>query len=147
MSDRDFAAFLEASLTTLEQDAPRAVQRLRASLGPRRIAFEVDGTRTVLCCTVDAFSLERAGSDGPGADVALEISRPTVVQLVEGRLTLRDAIARGDMDLRGPVSDLGNFFDALHAYLAGAVRSPFFPHLFEAYRREKKPPEPGECDA
>lgn len=141
MSARDFGAFLDSSLDLLEREVPRASDRLAAALGSSVVHFDAEEGTFVLQMQKHRRVLPRSGDT---ADITLGLTREVVVDLVEGSISLEEALFTDRLSLRGPVDRLGDFFDALHAYLEGAVRAPSFPQLFEAYRRGEAIPPVGE---
>jgi hypothetical protein len=60
--------------------------------------------------------------------------KPAILDIVDARVSLSEAVDSGVIDLAGPVDDLALFFEALRIYVHGAVRSPSFPPLLERFR-------------
>ena len=66
----------------------------------------------------------------------LNTSRQAILDLVDARLTLVDAILEGQLDLIGEATDLGLLYETLLTYLRGAVRCPSIPSLLDQFRDE-----------
>ena len=65
--------------------------------------------------------------------IVVETSRLTIQDLVEGRRQLLDVVLDDALHVRGAVEDVLALFDAMIAYVEGAVRSPGFASLLEEY--------------
>lgn len=141
MSAHDFAEYLERSLDLLAREVPQSVRRIEAALGARGIRFDVDRDSFVLHFSGGAAHLVRTSDP---VDVRLGLDRAVVCDLVAGQISLEEALMADRLDLRAPIGSLDSFFEALRAYLDGAVRSPSLPILFDAYRRGQPVPESAE---
>jgi hypothetical protein len=132
MSRGEFADFLEASLDALAEEKPRSRRRLDAAMTSRPVRFDVEGDSFVLHFEASGFRMLE-----PGRPAALDLglSKQTVLDLVEGRISIDEAIWTDALALRGSVDELASFFDALLVYLRAAVRCPSFPDLFDRYRQ------------
>ena len=137
MSRGEFADFLDASLAVLRRETPPAVRHLAEQLAGRAVCFEVEPAPFALRVTADGHHLDPRVEDCP---VSLGLARSVVLDLIAGKLTLPEAVMRERLRPRGRAADLGCFFDALTAYLEGAVRAPSFPRLYRAYRRSEPIP-------
>jgi hypothetical protein len=101
------------------------------ALGTREVLIEVDGERTAVTSTKSATRVEAA----PRAPVVeCRTTREAIIDLVDARMTLVDAVVSERVWLRGSVGDLLAFYDGLMAYLGGAVRCPSFPWLLNDFR-------------
>jgi len=67
-------------------------------------------------------------------DVEVGLDKPILLDLVDGRVTLEDALLEERLRLRGSLDALVEFDEALYIYLGGAVRCPSFPELYAEYR-------------
>jgi hypothetical protein len=75
--------------------------------------------------------------DEPGAPrVTLRTTRREVVALADAERSLVASVLLGETVLRGRVGDLAAFHDGLVEFLRGAVRSPTFPGLMDAFRAD-----------
>ena len=61
-------------------------------------------------------------------------SRKTLLDLVDGRMSLLEAILNDLLDVRGDTLPLVRLFDAFTAYLQGAVRAPGMSQLLDRFR-------------
>jgi hypothetical protein len=66
--------------------------------------------------------------------VVVRTGRATLLDLIDGRSSLTDAVLRDAVLLRGDRQDLVRFHDALWLYLQGAVRAPSMSELLRRYR-------------
>lgn len=139
MSAHEFSACLERSLDGLAQETPRSLERIRETLGSRRIRFEADGDSFVLEFRDGVRRLSRSDD---AVDVTLGLDRDAVCDLVMGRISLEDALLTDRLELRAPIEALDDFFAALRAYLDGAVRAPSLPGIFDVYRAGRSVPQP-----
>lgn len=131
MPDASFSALLRRSLGALERERPDVAARLAATLAPLTVTITVGdehlGVRSDGTCIV-------VGVPVPAAQVRVSTGRPTILALVDGAVSLVDAVLADDVRLVGDVADLARFHDALWLYLQGAVRAPSFPALLQAFR-------------
>ena len=68
--------------------------------------------------------------------MTLRTTRREIVALAEAERSLVSSVLLGETVLRGRVEDLAAFHDGLLEFLRGAVRSPSFPGLMDAFRRD-----------
>lgn len=138
-----FAAFLHEAMSALEREHPTAWERLCLALRRRRVTLSVDEEIVPMAFEVDGVTfLPYAGE----AHVILETDRPTIFTLVDGVLSLEEAVKRDRLRLRGRPDDVVRFHDGLMQWLHGAVRSPAFPGLLRAFRAALYPPDlPGSA--
>lgn len=130
--ERSFAGFLSRSLEALRRDLPWIHARLCARLAPRELRLEVDGEGLGLRCGEDEIRLIE-----PPATPAVEArtDRAAILDLVDARLSLLDALLEERLWIRGAIGDVIAFHDGLLIYLHGAVRDPAFPALLRELRR------------
>jgi hypothetical protein len=101
------------------------------ALGTREVLIEVDGERTAVTSTKSAARVEAA----PRAPVVeCRTTRSAILDMVDARMTLVDAVLSERVWLCGGVEDLLAFHDGLMTYLGGAVRCPSFPWLLREFR-------------
>jgi hypothetical protein len=130
MLEETFFGFLDRALTALAREVPSSHQRVHLRLGAIRLRLDVDGDARLLAVTPGAHVLSDPGAQ---ADVLLRVERRTLEGLLDGRLTLLDAVLDGDVILRGPAEALVSVHDALMAFIAGAARSISIPRLLDRY--------------
>jgi hypothetical protein len=138
-----FAACLRLSLDTLRLECPEAYQRVCDCLAPLTVALSLDGDPVTLAFRPGLIRIVPAGGPAAGRnggragiqpDVQASTSRSTIIDLLEARSTIEDAILSDAILLRGRVGDLARFYDALLYYVCGAVRCPSFPAILAGYR-------------
>lgn len=126
-----FTDFLGETLTALEQECPDAYEAMCRHLGDLEIHIEVDGAVT----SVVGDSREIAISSASASPrVRIVSTRRTVLDLIDRKATLLTAVRLGELRWTGASVDVSAFLEAFSAYLTGAVRSPSFRKLLDAYR-------------
>jgi hypothetical protein len=66
--------------------------------------------------------------------VQLHASRQTILDVIDARLTLYEAVLTDSIVLAGHIDDLVAFHDGLVTYIQGAIRCPSFPALLDHFR-------------
>lgn len=132
MSDPSFRAFLAVSLATLRRECPAAHEQMCRQLDARRVRLRVGSEEFGLSVQRDVV---RLGPRPVQAHVDVETDRRTILDVVAARASLLDVVVDERLHLRGAADELLRFHDALLSYVAGAVRSPTFPNLLDAYAR------------
>lgn len=128
-----FRGWVDRGLRTLEGELPWAYLRMAAALGAREVALTVDDEEA----TVESDGKTVWLRDEPRApSVTLRTTRREIVALAEAERSLVSSVLLGETVLRGRVEDLAAFHDGLLEFLRGAVRSPSFPGLMDAFRRD-----------
>jgi len=130
MAER-ISSLLRRSVEHLEQEVPASYRLLLAQLGPMVVELDVDG---------EVFSL-RGGhrlqvSDG-AAEVAgarIATSRCTIIDVLDARVALGEAVEAGTVSVRGSLDDVQRAHDSLLAYVHAAVRAPSQPTLLSELR-------------
>jgi len=137
------AACLRLSLDTLRLECPQAYQRICDCLAPLTVALSLDGDPASLAFCPGLIRIVPVEGPAPGPhggqvgiqpDVHASASRSTIIDLLEGRSTIEDAILSDAILLRGRIDDIARFHDALLYYVCGAVRCPSFPAILAGYR-------------
>ncbi len=128
-----FRGWVDRGLRTLRSELPWAHARMAAALGAREVTITVDGEVT----SVQSDGARVWLRDDPGTPaVTLATSRREIVALVDAERSLVTSVVLGETVLRGRVADLAAFHDGLVEFLRGAVRSPSFPWMMDAFRRD-----------
>ena len=140
MAPPDLRTFLDRSFEVLACEAPGASSRLGHALadldlcvidGDRRFAVRHDATRLV------------SGALRGDEPVVTRVDRSTILALVDGVLTLEDAVRQDRLFVRASPPLAARVFDALSIYVRGAIRCPSFPALLADFRstapREHQP--------
>ena len=131
MPRTDLRAFLERSLNLLAREAPGAYSRLCGTLAGRRLCVEGDGMAFTLRFDADAAVSRAALGD---EEISISVDRRSILALVDGELTLEEALRQDRLVVRGAVADAARAFDALLIFVRGAIRCPSFPALLSEFR-------------
>lgn len=129
---RAFSDYLASSLAQIGRDVPSVYAHIVRALGGRVIAIEVGGETVSVRETKGRLEVGGRGE----AEVRAITSRGAIVALVDGRVTLEEAVLRGAVDLFGDVADLLAGLDALVGYVNGAARCPELLGLMDEFRRD-----------
>lgn len=141
-SPERFSTLVRRSLSVLRAEHPESYAVLCRDLRGERLGLAIDGEEMTVAFTGgEAEVLERGG----GETVGFGSARRTLIELLDGRLTLLEAIESGGVYLRGEVAAMARFHDGLVDYLRGAVRCPGFPALMKDLRADAATP-PGTWD-
>lgn len=125
------AGFVGASLTTLRQECPTAYVQLCMLLEPREVLLSIEG-ETV------ALAFDHAGAHilprPRGPTLLLQTTRQTILDVIDDRLRLDEAVLADEILLQGAIEDLALLYEGLLTYVRGAVRCPSFPPLLDRFR-------------
>lgn len=126
-----FSSLLRRSVEHLQDEVPDSYRVLVAELGPMVVELDVDG---------EVFSL-RGGdqlrvSDGATqvAGVRIATSRATILDLVDAKVGLGEAVEADRVSVRGSLDDVQRAHDSLLAYVHAAVRASSQPRLLSELR-------------
>jgi hypothetical protein len=126
------ADFVERALGVLEAESPAAFHRLVDELRGGPAGLEVDRERLSIEVRGDALRVVRrpgrldAGRVTAGGEVVLD--------LIDGRVGLVEAVAQGRLDVRGDCDAVLRLARGLTAFVEGAIRSPGVRALLDDYR-------------
>lgn len=129
---RNFAEFVKTAMALLRDEYPRAYYLICAEIAGRTISIECDNQTVFL----DGTALEVLFPDrieSPG--VRAQTSRQTILDAIDARVTVEEAIRDGRLFISGPKDDVVRCHSALLMFVRGAVRSPSFPALMQEFRR------------
>jgi len=125
------SALLRRSVEHLEHEVPDSYRLLATGLGPMVVELNVDG---------EVFTL-RGGdrlrvSDGAADTAATRIvtSRVTILDVLDARVQLSEAVEAGRVSVRGSLDDVQRAHDSLRAYVHAAVRASSQPALLSELR-------------
>lgn len=130
MAER-ISSLLRRSIRHLEGEVPDSYHLLRAVLGPMVVQLDIEG---------DIFSLHGGDrlqvSDGAASvsDVHISSSRGAILDLLDARVGLGEAVEAGRVCVRGGLEDVQRAHDSLLAYVHAAVRAPSQPALLAELR-------------
>lgn len=139
MPERALGAFVRRSLEILEREHPHGHGRLRAALGRRTVALRLDGEPFVLVAVGPRLRLDPGCGSPSGPAVAL--TSDTVIDVLDGRTELLDALLADRIEVHGAVGQLAELWEATRLFLHGLIRCPSVPPLLDELR------ECGERDA
>lgn len=129
----EFMTLVGHSLERLEHEYPPSYVALHHRLRRHCLQLEIDGERFSLFPDGGSLQLGEAGRE---VTVELRTSRRILLDVLENRLSLLDAVLQGSLFLRGTAQALSDFHEALVIYIRGAVRCPSFPALLPLLRRQ-----------
>ena len=125
------SSLLRRSVEHLENEVPDSYRLLTAKLGPMVVELDVDG---------DVFALRGDGrlrvSDGAAdtASVRIVTSRDAILDLLDARVGLGEAVEAGTVSVRGSLDDVQRAHDSLLAFVHAAVRASSQPALLSELR-------------
>jgi hypothetical protein len=138
----DFRNFLEESLSDISLNEPEAHSALREALGSLSARLTSENGAFTIAASDAGWTF------GEGdADVAVAFDAATVLDLVDGALTLTEAIEAERLRIIGSVAAVAAFYDALLVYLEGLLRAPGAPELLRRYRESLAPAKAGAFTA
>jgi hypothetical protein len=125
------SSLLRRSVAHLADEVPNSYRLVLDQLGPLVVELNVDG---------ELFSL-RGGdrldvSEGAAgrAGARITTSRTAILDVLDARVGLREAVEAGTVAVRGSLDDVLRAHDTLLAYVHAAVRAPSQPGLLAALR-------------
>ena len=133
MPSADFFSFLRASLSVLAEEEHKAHSALVAALGPLRARLVADGAEASIWLDSSKWTIYRGPTD---SDLEVTFDRRVILDLIDGRLTMHDAIDRERLKLRGSPEAIVSFYEALMIYLEGLMRAPGAGAILKDYREE-----------
>ena len=133
MPPPDFFRLLRESLEGIRMDEPEVHRALTRSLGRLRARLVSDGAACVVWLEFDAWRMDPGDCD---ADIEVAFDRQIILDLIDGRLTLEDAILGEQLLIFGSVDKVEAFSDALLIYIEGLIRMPGTPALLRGYRQQ-----------
>lgn len=125
------SSLLRRSVEHLENEVPNSYRLLLAQLGSMIVELDVDG---------EVFSLRggdrlevRDGATQP-TDVRIGTTRVAILDLVDARVGLGEAVEAGRVSVFGSLDDVQRAHDSLLAYVHAAVRASTHPALLAELR-------------
>jgi len=128
---RDLQHFVEESLAVLEREAPTFFVSLCESVKDLHLSISSEGRPFALHFA--ANSIVTAAPSGAD-DVYLTTDRQAILALVDGELTVEDALRHDRLEVRGRPLAVACFFSGLLVYVRGGIRCPSFPRLISDFR-------------
>lgn len=130
------AGFIAESLDVLSREHLEAYLGLCRRMAGHEVLLNIDGEAVTLAFTPHQASLLSLPEK---PSVTVQTSRRSLLEVIDGQLSLERAVYQETVILQGHVQDVGAFYDGLRVYVQGAVRCPSFPFLLERYRRKPFP--------
>jgi len=132
----NFAEFVKTAVALLREEFPRAYFLICAEIAGRTISGECDNQKVFLDCqTLEVLFPDYI--DDP--EVRAETSRQTILDAIDARVTIEEAIRDGSLFISGPKDYVVRCHSALLTFVRGAIRSPSFPALLQEFRRFRAP--------
>ncbi|MCV7347951.1 SCP-2 sterol transfer family protein [Mycolicibacterium rhodesiae] len=126
------SALFRRSVDHLADDMPASYRLLVAELGPLIVELDVGD---------DIFSVHAGDerlqvTDGPAqaAGVRIRTSRMTILDLIDAKVGLDEAVEAGAVSVHGCLDDVQRAHDTLLAYIHGSVRAASVPALLSELR-------------
>jgi hypothetical protein len=132
MPPADFFVFLRNSLSRIAHEVPDAHRALVDAMGNLRARLVADGAARTIRFDFPDWTIYAGAGD---ADLEVAFDRAIIVDLIDGRLTMEDAIYQERLRMRGSVETIERFHGALLIYLEGLIRTPGAPVMLESYRK------------
>jgi hypothetical protein len=125
------SSLLRRSVEHLEHEVPESYRLLVAELGPMVVELSVDGEVFTLRGG-DRLRVSDGAADTAGARIVT--SRVTLLEVLDARVALGEAVEAGTVGVRGSLDDVQRAHNALLAYVHAAVRAPSQPTLLAELR-------------
>ena len=125
------SSLLRRSVEHLADEVPDSYRLVLETLGPLLIEIDVES---------ELFSLQGGRrlevSDGAASTAGARIttSRAAILDLLDARVGLDEAVQAGAVGVRGSLDDILRAHDTLLAYVHAAIRAPSQPALMRALR-------------
>lgn len=125
------SSLLRRSVGHLEDEVPDSCHLVLEALGPLVVEVDVDGE---LFSLRGGRRLEVADGAAAMAGARIATSRAAILDLLDARVGLDEAVQAGTVGVRGSIDDVLRAHDALLAYVHAAVRAPSQPGVLAALR-------------
>ena len=129
-------ALVEAALADVTADAPRCASAMAHALEGTRLLARVGGE--TMLALVDGGSVRVLPSlpdRTPETDAFLETTPSALLDVLEGRQGLLDAIRVNRVHVRASAADAARFFDLLRHFVEGVARSRAGASHLDRFRR------------
>jgi hypothetical protein len=125
------SSLLRRSVEHLEHEVPDSYRLLVAELGPMVVELNVDGEIFTLRGG-DRLRVSDGAADTAGTRIVT--SRVTILDVLDARVALGEAVETGRVSVRGSLDDIQRTHDSLLAYVHAAVRASSHPTLLAELR-------------
>lgn len=124
-----YASLVAESFARIASEAPSAHVALAHAIGERSVRIRLDDeTFGVASRPIPTVT---APADSP--DVAIAVSARTVSAVIDGEMSLADAVTNDHVHAVGSLDAIAQIHDALLAYVHGSIRSPSVPELRQRF--------------
>lgn len=125
------SSLLRQSIEHLAGEVPESYRLVVQRLGPMIVELDVDGEHFWLR---GGRRLEVCDGAPDTATTRIATSRATIIDVLDARLALAQAVEAGLVAVRGSLDDVQRLHDTLLAYVHAAVRAPSQPGLLAVLR-------------
>ena len=125
------SSLLRRSVEHLEAEVPDSYRLVLDTIGDLAVELDVDGE---LFCLRGGRRLEVTDGEAGTAGARITASRDVVLEVLDARVGLADAVQAGSVCVHGSLDDILCAHDTLLAYVHAAVRAPSQPALLDALR-------------
>ena len=132
VGDLTFVELLNGAVAAVERDAPSCAQGMARTLGAVTVGIVVDHERVMLRASSGAVLTHQSDD---AAAVRVVTRRGAMVELVDGRRRLMDAVEAGTVFVAGSPLHLEAVDAVLRWFLSGSVRSAAVRALWRRYCR------------
>ncbi|HEY7371844.1 MAG TPA: hypothetical protein VIF57_06665 [Polyangia bacterium] len=129
-----FARLLQESIAILARESPAHLAATRNALGQTIVRISVAGEAPARLVPGRGHDWVQA-AEGPAA-VEARLDIATLFEVLDGALTVEQAVRGDRLAISGGVDDLLRGHDALGAWLHGALRCPSFTELLQRMRNQ-----------
>jgi hypothetical protein len=130
-TDSSIERLLMESFSVLEAELPPAWQRFCACLDRHSVELRIDDEAFVVRLIRQRPVISAPDAD---ADARIETTRQAILDVLDARLSLRDAVLRDALRVTAPLATVNRLHDGIIAYVHGGVRCPSFPSLLKRLR-------------
>lgn len=127
----DLRAFVDRSLRVLEHEGREAYAELCRAMDTRRIRVVTDPAPFAIRC--DGAHVQTRGAEGD-EEIVAAIGGADVLALVDGVLSLEEALRQDRLIVQADLRDAAIAFDVLLLYVRAGIRCPSFPALLDSFR-------------
>jgi hypothetical protein len=131
VTETNVQQLLTESFGVMALELPAAWIRFCASLQGRIVELAVDDERFTVHFAVGT-AVVHGLSDS--ADAHTRTTRRTILDVLDARLSLRDAVMGDLLQVVAPLQMMDQLHTGILAYVHGAVRCPSFPSLLTRFR-------------
>jgi hypothetical protein len=141
------AGLLAESFRVLAVELPPAWERFCAALDGCAVEIHVDAESFVVRFAAGrarVAAIANAAAIVP-ADARIDTTRRTIEDVLDARLSLREAVMRDALQVIAPLAVMSRLHTGILGYVHGGVRCPSFPALLKRFRALPAPSdtEPG----